>query len=682
MQARREEAQHLQVIQLPNLPEDHNALEGLKVLPSADNHKLLVWDNSRVYIFNFDAVSQLSQCHPSVVKLSGLRAAFENDQLDVLMLSQEGNLCLWVTVEEDPFQDVDPIPQTPKVLGSNTLALAESSSSNIFYTLVHDAGNIKLVTCAVENESLKEHSSQVVTDASAGDLDGASRLVTFLSVQSNCIGSELLSLLCPGVDFEQDCCDVVIISLNSNCVFFCPLVAAEEDRKIFEVSSSPQRVLHVTLANDDSSTLLIFTANNTLLSVEVENGQLKQTEHHCIRSQVVCQVSVDSFYVADAFGSSSFTLGQTPQSLAVKGSISASFVDEHQALVLTLHGAIYLVDVSVPRAEDPKPKNPTALLDKIAWTNAEIKKTQHAIKEENARLAEVSMVSSAGLLRNTFQLHIKVYDCPGSNSYSLVALVLNKSKYIFLEGKWNLVLSLSGKKYQQSFSQCLSKTLRLNEMIKVVAEFQMEELIFPLTARCHFLKQLTVPSSTDLCSIELPSSLVSVQVASLDLDFTYFISPLSVDPVQEYREGLQVPDETKVHKISWSTNSDIETICKMLSKNCSHRAFGAIKNANKASFQLGSSRVDLLLEENKLLVSSTSYPLLLDVVTHLHASTGVQDGDTAITIDPTFALQAENVGLAHDYALLTDTYTKKVEADLQDQLRKIVVSQYPLPISD
>lgn len=681
MHERRDEAQHLRVVQLPNLPEDHNALEGLKVLPSGDIHKLLVWDDSHVYVFNFDNLAQLTQCHPSVVEMSGLRAAFENDQQDVLMLNREGNLCLWSTVEDDPFQDVDPIPLKPQVLASNTLALAESSSSNIFYTLVLEAGKIKLVTSAVENKTLKEHSSQVVTDVSDGDLDGASRQVTFLSVQSNCISAKLLSLLCPRVDFEEDC-DIVIISLNSNSVFFCPLVSAEEDRRIFEVCSSPQKVMHVTLAKDDSSSLLIFTANNTLISVEAENRQLKQTEHYCVCSQVVCQVSVDSFYVADAFGSSSFTFGQSPQSLTVKGSICASFIDENQALVLTLHGAVYLVDISVSPMEAPKLKNPTALLDQITLANAEIKKTQHAIKEENTRLAEVSMVSSARLLRNTFQMQIKVYDCPRLNSFSIVALVLNKSKYIFLEGKWNLVLSLSGINYHQSFSQCLSKTLRLNELVKVVAEFQIEELNFPLTARCHFLKQLTVPSSTDLNSIELPSSLVSVEVASLDLDFTYFITPLSVDPVQEYREGLQVPDETKAHKITWNTNSDIEIICKMLSKNCSHRAFGAIRNANKASFQLGSSRVDLILEENKLAVSSTSYPLLLDVVTHLHASTGVEDGNNAVTVDPTFALRAENVGLAHDYALLTDTYTEKVEADLQDQLRKLVVSQYPLPIND
>lgn len=191
-----------------------------------------------------------------------------------------------------------------------------------------------------------------------------------------------------------------------------------------------------------------------------------------------------------------------------------------------------------------------------------------------------------------------------------------------------------------------------------------------------------MPSSTGLDSVELPSSIVSVEVASLDMDFTYFITPMSVDPVQEYREGLQAHDETKIHKITWRTDSDIESICRTLSKNCSHRAFGAIRNADKTTFQLGSSRVELSLEENKLQVSSTNYPLLLDVVTHLHASNGVEDGDAKVTVDPTFALRAENVGLAHDYALLTDTYTKKVEADLQEQLRKLVVSQYPLPIND
>jgi len=115
-------------------------------------------------------------------------------------------------------------------------------------------------------------------------------------------------------------------------------------------------------------------------------------------------------------------------------------------------------------------------------------------------------------------------------------LVVNNSKHIFLENNWNLVVSVSGTESHQSFSQRLSTTLKVKDVVKVVAEFQLKPpLKFPLTVECQLVKQLTVPSSADLCASELPSGLVCVDVASLPLDLTHFISPVSVEPVHEYR---------------------------------------------------------------------------------------------------------------------------------------------------
>jgi len=78
-----------------------------------------------------------------------------------------------------------------------------------------------------------------------------------------------------------------------------------------------------------------------------------------------------------------------------------------QVLVLTLHGALYLMDLSVPRPQDVVPKDPEELLERISEVNEEIKLTEQAIKEENARLKEVSVATSAGHLKDTFRLQVE-----------------------------------------------------------------------------------------------------------------------------------------------------------------------------------------------------------------------------------------------------------------------------------
>jgi len=100
--------------------------------------------------------------------------------------------------------------------------------------------------------------------------------------------------------------------------------------KVSQICTGVHPVLHVTLAKEDSSRMLIFRANNVLLTIEPENGRLKRSEQVCVRSQIVCQVSPDNFFLGDVLGSSSFCVGKEPQPLSVKGSISAQMVDEFQ----------------------------------------------------------------------------------------------------------------------------------------------------------------------------------------------------------------------------------------------------------------------------------------------------------------------------------------------------------------
>jgi len=48
-----------------------------------------------------------------------------------------------------------------------------------------------------------------------------------------------------------------------------------------------------------------------------------------------------------------------------------------------------------------------------------------------------------------------------------------------------------------------------------------------------------------------------------------------------------------------------------------------------------------------------------------------------VTVDPLFFAQVENVSLALDYAQLTDTCDQELETELQDQLKKLVLAQFP-----
>jgi len=84
-----------------------------------------------------------------------------------------------------------------------------------------------------------------------------------------------------------------------------------------------------------------------------------------------------------------------------------------------------------------------------------------------------------------------------------------------------------------------------------------------------------------------------------------------------FREGVQEEENAKVHTRYWDTKTDFESICRILSKNCSHRSFGAIRSSSRAAFKLGSSRVELVHEENRVALSSTDFALIFDVIAHL-----------------------------------------------------------------
>ncbi|XP_059473506.1 uncharacterized protein LOC132195501 [Neocloeon triangulifer] len=672
----------LQVVDLPHLPEDHGALAGLQLLPHGEGHSLLVWDSTRVFVFNVQDVDGLKHCHPQIVAFPETMSVIENDQLDILLLNQRGNLSLWrekmSSAEEDLFEDMDTdnAPDQPTALTSGVLALSDSSHANLSYALTcRNDEQVRLVTFTIEMNAFQESTSLVVAPSAVLD---ASKTCSITYTSSNSCCPQLLSRLCPGVDFDEPC-DVVIVLLGTNTIYFCPLVRSVVERQVYELRPTVHPVRHTIFAKEDSSALLVFAENNVLSVMQVEDDSLAKTEQPCVRSQVVCQVSDETFFVGDVLGASSFTLGQDPEALILKGSIGAVFLDENVALVLTLHGALCLVNLAAARSEQEGSRNPEDLLDRLSKVNNEIKLVEQAIKEENLLLKEASMVSSAYLLKDTFKLQVKVHDGPELDVYFFDVLVVNNSKHVFLQENWNLVISLSTNDTVQSFSQCLAKTLKAGEAVKVVAKFCIREFLFPMKVSCRFVKQLCVPSSCDLYSVELRSGVASIDVSSVNLDFTHFITPISVDPVQEYRAGWGDLEETKVHSRDWKTSAGFEEICKSLSRNSGHRAFGAVRSSNKAAFRFGPSRVDLVLDEDKLTVSSTNFPLIFDVISFLQSNMDAEEWDSKelVSFDPMFFAKAGNIGQALDYALLTDTLDDELETDLQNRLEKLVVSQFP-----
>ncbi|CAB3386449.1 Hypothetical predicted protein [Cloeon dipterum] len=680
-----DEERCVQVARLRHLPEELDLLKGVHILPHGDGIHLLIWNSSHVFVFTGADLEELEHKQPAVLNVSNICQVVGNDDSDiVLLLDSKGSLYEWrEVVVEDLFQDDEPNQSQPTLLASGFLAVCSSSMSNVFYGLTSTEEKVKLVTFTVTMDALQEHSSLVISRT----VPGKCLLNVF---QSEVCPSELLSLLCPDSDLNDTACDVAFAKLGGNVVYFCPLVPDESERRVSEVSTIHE-IEHIALAREDGSAILAFTDAAVLTVMEAEGGLIKRTDVPCVQSQVVCQVSMDSFFVADLLSSSKVTVGQQSKPLDLQGCVAAACLEENVALALTLHGVLYKVDLAADRRiiTNAQRDKPNGLLNRIGKTNELIRQTERAIKEENVKLKELAVIGSAELLKGTFRLQVNVHDLLEPEFCAFDVLVLNNSKYVFLEQNWNLVLCLTCKDSIQTYNQKLTNTLKVGEVVKVVAKFKVSELSLPATLQCQMLKLSTVPSSSSVFSMELPLGLVPFDVASVDLDITYFLTPTSVDPVTEYRQGHPLLPSCedrllgrKLHSRQWETNMDLDQVCRVLSQKCAHRAFGAVRAGDRAAFAVAGKRVDLNWADGTLTVSSADLPLILDVLSHLQNCK--DDADTKCGIEQMasfssdFFAQAENVGLAHEYALLTNTCNEELELELQEQLRKLVVAQFEL----